>query len=60
MFGLPAPKLMTKELHGLAEKFVSTINAKSSVTGFDVLQSAVDDGFSDSLEDSGGNEGSQK
>ncbi|GMH70137.1 hypothetical protein TL16_g05334 [Triparma laevis f. inornata] len=43
-FGLPAPEFMNKQTRGgLAEKFVGSINEKSTVAGFDVLQSAVDE-----------------
>ncbi|GMH89205.1 hypothetical protein TL16_g11386 [Triparma laevis f. inornata] len=49
-FGLPAPKVMSKEMQGLAENFVTSINEKSSVAGFDVLQSAIDSDYSESLE----------
>ncbi|GMH78454.1 hypothetical protein TrLO_g12527 [Triparma laevis f. longispina] len=58
--GFPAPTLMTKELHGLADDFVNKINEKSSVAGFDCLQSAVDEGFSESLEGSNGDDAEQK
>ena len=58
--GLPAPTLMTKELHGLADNFITKINEKSSVAGFDCLQSAVDEGFSESLEGTKGNDAEQK
>ena len=44
-FGLPAPSLMTAEMQGMAENFVSTIGEKSSVASYDVLQSAIDEDF---------------
>lgn len=58
--GLPVPTLMAKELHGLADDFVNKINEKSSVAGFDCLQSAVDEGFSKSLEGTKGDDAEQK
>ena len=59
-FGLPAPRLMTTEMQGTAEKFVKSVAEKSSVEGFDVVQSAIDEGFADKLGEAKGGEPEKK